>query len=766
MVKTLLVTSNFPPVRGGSSVVYENLCRFGNGQILPLAPILDYRTGQRLQGVEEHDATAGYPVFRINLLRPTAFREDGSRRPRLARTLHDLRVVLRAGLAIARICRRERIDVICIGELVYGGWLVWPCRHLLGKPVIAYIHGEEITNRDSSSWSERSKSKFLAMCNAVIAVSRFSHTAILQLLDLPDNRAVIIPNGVDRQRFYPTSPRADLIERYGLAGKRVLLTVARVVERKGADMVLRAMPEILAACPTAHYLIVGDGPYRPELDAICAELAIGEHVTFAGDVADGELNDHYSLCDVFVMPNRELANGDTEGFGLVFLEANACGKPAISGIAGGAVDAVKDGVNGLCVDGTDPAKVAEAAIRILSDDALHGRLVEGGHKAAAAADWSTRVSQFQALAQDVAAAKASGDPVSKAALQSVEIPWLSLPRTIAELPRQAPPKLIVVIDTEEEFDWRFFSRTSTHVTTIGCQERAQRIFERFGLIPSYAIDYPVAIQRDAVKFLEELVKDGKCEIGAQLHPWVNPPIEEPAIPRNTFPGNLPPALERAKLIELTKRIEDRFDIKPRLYRAGRYGVGPNTPYLLEELGYHIDCSVIPYMDLRSKHGPDYRFESTTPFWIGPSEQILELPVTLGMTGTLRRLGDQIYPYASSRLGTALRAPGSLARLKLLNRIKLTPEGTSLAEAKLLTRTMLADRAERVFTVTYHSPSLEPGHTPYVNNQAELTTFLDWIEGYIEFFLGEMGGTLSTPSRIYAEAQELRAKPARKMAAAV
>jgi phosphatidylinositol alpha-1,6-mannosyltransferase len=148
-----------------------------------------------------------------------------------------------------------------------------------------------------------------------------------------------------------------------------------------------------------HYLIVGTGPYRPVLDDLARTLGIEPHVTFTGPISNDELVAHYRLCDVFVMPNRELADHDTEGFGLVFLEANACGKAVIGGRAGGAVEAVREGENGLLVDGGNPADIATAILRLLDDSELRQRLEQRGLATARASSLETSAQRFYALCQ-------------------------------------------------------------------------------------------------------------------------------------------------------------------------------------------------------------------------------------------------------------------------------------------------------------------------------------------------------------------------------
>jgi len=144
-----------------------------------------------------------------------------------------------------------------------------------------------------------------------------------------------------------------------------------------------------------HYLIVGDGEIRAELEQLIASEGLGDWVTLVGKVSDGDLLRYLRLCDLFLMPNRTMPDGDTEGFGLVFREANACHKPVIGGRAGGVVEAVADGVSGLLVDGNDPDDIAAAVERILGDPALAARLSEGGYKLAR--EHSTRAVALQFL---------------------------------------------------------------------------------------------------------------------------------------------------------------------------------------------------------------------------------------------------------------------------------------------------------------------------------------------------------------------------------
>jgi hypothetical protein len=323
------------------------------------------------------------------------------------------------------------------------------------------------------------------------------------------------------------------------------------------------------------------------------------------------------------------------------------------------------------------------------------------------------------------------------------------------IPPEEPPYVLAIIDTEEEFDWDLTPPRTSRIKNVRDQIPAQKIFDRFGLVPTYAIDYPVASQPDGYQPLLELLQDRRCEIGAHLHPWVNPPIDEELDPRNSYPGNLPPQLERAKLIRLTEKIEANFGCKPLLYRAGKYGVGPHTFDTLAELGYRIDCSVLPFADLSDDGGPNYAHCGADPSWVGPARRLLELPVSTGVIGRLANGDHDLYRRAFSTAAVRMRVPGMLARMRLLDRIRLTPEGSSLPEAKRLTAALIG-QGRRVFVISYHSSSLRIGETSYVRTAAELANFLAWIEGFLEFFFERYNGRVATPGFILERAESLRA----------
>ena len=315
------------------------------------------------------------------------------------------------------------------------------------------------------------------------------------------------------------------------------------------------------------------------------------------------------------------------------------------------------------------------------------------------------------------------------------------------------PLLIVVIDTEEEFDWgKGFSSRNTSVGSMRNIGRVQKIFDEFGICPVYVIDYPVASQPEGYEPLQKIFSENRCEIGAHLHPWVNPPMEEEVSRYNSFPGNLPANLEFTKLRELGKMIHEHFGIHPEIYKAGRYGIGTHTQKTLEEQGYKVDLSLCPYMNYSNEGGPDFSNCSPVPFWFGKEKKLLELPLTIGYAGVARKWGHSLHALASSHMFSRMHFVGILARMQLVDKIWLSPEGFLSSEHLKLVKDLYADGL-RVFSFAFHSPSVEPGCTPYVRTQADLDKFLGRCSRFFEFFLKDLNGQATTPLELYRTLSE-------------
>jgi phosphatidylinositol alpha-1,6-mannosyltransferase len=397
-MKCLLITSIFPPIHGGSAVVYENIARFNPpASIHILAPWRNYQDGEILEGWKELDKKARYPVHRVELIRPPMIKTHSILHSLWIFLTFDLKIRFNVFRKVVHLVRRENINIICIGELETASWIGVLAKRWLGCKVINYIHGEEITSDTPYRFFKNRRQHYLRNADAIVAVSEFTQQALIEQMQIDPKKIELIMNGVNLNIFRVKPKEQQLIDRYQLNGKKIILSVGRLVPRKGFDHTIKALPAILEKCPEAMYLLVGTGEYRDELERLAKEYGVTNHVIFAGRVSEEELTDHYNLCDIFVMPNRELANHDTEGFGLVFLEANACGKAVVGGRAGGAVEAVRDGQNGLLVHGENIDEIAKAITKLLTDKEYREKIERQGLAIARASSSEIRANQFYKL---------------------------------------------------------------------------------------------------------------------------------------------------------------------------------------------------------------------------------------------------------------------------------------------------------------------------------------------------------------------------------
>lgn len=398
--------------------------------------------------------------------------------------------------------------------------------------------------------------------------------------------------------------------------------------------------------------------------------------------------------------------------------------------------------NAAGVFSNDPAEIAQALRRWAEEKRRLGfvRPLPASVRERFARD--EQYAKFEAFAEEIVAA-ARRPAVVGAPERAPQEPAAAY--ELADLSRFDRPFLTVIVDTEEEFDWTApFSRHDFSVDSIQHQTAAHAVFDRFGVVPTYLVDYPVAADAAAARCLRALMEDGRCVIGAQLHPWVNPPHEEELNRRNSFLNNLDPELQARKLELLSELIARQFAIQPTIFKAGRFGFDLSTARLLKDFGYRIDTSVVPHTTFAPQQGPSFFGFPDQPFWLDPERELLELPLTCGFAGRLADRGPELFPKADRGLPRRLHVGGFLARSGLLERIKLSPEGVDLAAQKRLTRALLA-RGCKAFVLTYHSSSLLPGGNPYVRNARDRAAFLKRIEGYLRFFAEEVGGEmLSVP----------------------
>jgi hypothetical protein len=284
-------------------------------------------------------------------------------------------------------------------------------------------------------------------------------------------------------------------------------------------------------------------------------------------------------------------------------------------------------------------------------------------------------------------------------------------------------RVLLTVDTEEEFDWEGpFTRDEHGLRHVEAIPRFQTFCESIGAHPVYLVDWPIANDPRSIEIIGDAVNRGKADIGVQLHPWVSPPFDELLTPHNSFAGNLPKALEAAKFTALRDRIEERFGKTPLIYRAGRYGLGPHSADILKAGGIKIDTSVRPLFDYSEYHGPNFSHHPITPYWVDQEHSLLEVPMTVVHSGAMRQMGDRLQN-SGKQVPTLM---GALAKLGLLERIALTPEGVTAKEALRGLELALAQELPLI-VLSFHSPSLMPGLTPYTQSQRDIEALYDWFE---------------------------------------
>jgi phosphatidylinositol alpha-1,6-mannosyltransferase len=372
----LLLTDSFSPHAGGSREYYYNLF----SQLVALGGAKVAILTKKVPGWKSFDKKHSSTFFRIR---------------RRFKPLKSLKYdELPKGIFpfLQAICRivRDSPRIIHAGDLYPPGLIAWVINRLTGIPYVIYSHGEEITQTDRYRYQPRVRDCIYKGAAAVVANSEFTRKELLRI-GVSENRIVKITPGVDAVRFRPEPADKKLMAQYNLAGKTVVLTVARLVPRKGHRAALQAFAKVCGEFPEAHYLIAGTGPEEQKLRQFSEELGIQRRVSFTGYIPSEVLPKLYNLCDIMLLANREEEDGDVEGFGIVFLEANAAGKPVIGGRSGGAIEAVADGVTGFLVDPDNPAELEGVLRELLRDPKLRQTSGAAGRRRVESEfDWKQR----------------------------------------------------------------------------------------------------------------------------------------------------------------------------------------------------------------------------------------------------------------------------------------------------------------------------------------------------------------------------------------
>lgn len=255
------------------------------------------------------------------------------------------------------------------------GLLAKSLRKAGAKHIVALTHGHEVWWARMPLFSAALR-RIGAQADQMTYLGEFTRGAVANVLMREDHSKLVhLPPGVDLTRFTPGIKSVELQKKWGIDDAPVIVSIGRLVARKGSDQLIKAMPDVLQRFPKSKLLLVGTGNYQKRLEKLVRNLKVQDSVIFAGRVEHELLPDYYRLGDIFAAPCRSRYGGlEVEGLGIVYLEASACGVPVIAGKSGGAPDAVLDGKTGLLVDGRDHREVGAAVIKLLSDRPLRQKM--------------------------------------------------------------------------------------------------------------------------------------------------------------------------------------------------------------------------------------------------------------------------------------------------------------------------------------------------------------------------------------------------------
>ena len=344
MEKILCITNDFGPRAGGIETFVIGLI-----ERLPRARVIVYTSAQ--DNSEQYDRR-WFEDYGVEVVRDKA------------------KILLPTpGVAycVKAIVRERKITTVFFGAAAPLGLLSRTLRKAGVKEIVALTHGHEVWW--SKVWPFTIAMKSISRhVNHLTYLGEYTRSAIAASVTKEAAAGMVkIAPGIDTDHFSPqdaTQLRSEL----GLIEKKVIVSVGRLVHRKGQDVLIEAMPGILREVPEAHILMIGEGPYRSYLENRVKALGLHERITFIGRIQYADLPKYICVGDLFVMPSRSrLAGLEVEGLGIVYLEASACGLPVIAGNSGGAPDAVLEGETGLVVDGTSKTEVAAAVVELLSD---------------------------------------------------------------------------------------------------------------------------------------------------------------------------------------------------------------------------------------------------------------------------------------------------------------------------------------------------------------------------------------------------------------
>jgi phosphatidylinositol alpha-1,6-mannosyltransferase len=356
----LMLTELFLPTKGGTAMSFDDDFRRLGGKEVHIVTA-------DVPGAGEFDRTHPNTVHRLRLQRVAWLRPES--------LLMYVKFLFRSLVLVAT----NRFEAVFAGRALPEGLVALLVGRLARLPVLIYAHGEELTGW-GRGWKFRTMCLVMRRADALLANSDFTRDTLVALLGVDADRIALTYPTVDEARFRPDLPGDDLRAGLGLAPEQpLILSVGRLMRRKGFDNVIRVLPRLVAQGIDVHYAVIGIGDDHGHLQRLARESGVADRVHLLGHVPYEDLPRWYCASTLFAMPNRDI-DGDTEGFGLVYLEAASAGRPSLAGIAGGTGSAVIDGVTGLRVDGENLDAIERALRRLLTNPEEAARMGRQGRE--------------------------------------------------------------------------------------------------------------------------------------------------------------------------------------------------------------------------------------------------------------------------------------------------------------------------------------------------------------------------------------------------
>ena len=586
----------------------------------------------------------------------------------------------------------------------------------LGKPLVITARGTDINLIPNYAAPRRAIVDAAGKADAVITVSGALKEK-LGSIGVEPGKISVLRNGVDLEKF-TQGDRDKARAEHGLTG-HIILSVGHLIDRKGHALVIDALRNI----EDATLLIVGDGPRRGALEARVKQAGLVGRVRFLGARPHEKLSEIYSAADVFVLASSR------EGWPNVLLEAIACGTPCIATNIPGSDEIICDPAAGRLVDQPSPASIAEAIKTLLASPPC--RAETRGY--AERYSWDDTTNGMAKIFSALAGKSSTTAPIKSS--------------PIAVSGGSFVPRLIVTVDTEEQFDWARSENTDYQINDTADIDRFQQLCAEFGAAPLYFLTYPLLKNQKTIAYFHSLIEQRKAACGLHLHQWVTPPTNNFSGGYYSFQKNLPLPQHLKKLGALAEAFEAAFGAPALSHRAGRYGIGPEHYAQLAALGVQYDFSPSPAFDYSKAGGPDFSGFSNKPFTVHDNKsRVFVTPVS----------GARAIRRTKFFLNQERNAPGFSASplnpsyAQLTTPMRLSPEGASLGDLKSLTQRLISDGAP-VVSFTLHSTSLTPGANPYAQSSAEVEQILERTRRYLTWFQQNMGGefvTLNTLADIY------------------